>query len=69
MNIRSGGLHVIVDKGNWLDIGRSATEMNGQCATEVPGLWARYSYAWRYGGETDRIHLTLLAAGDSRDVE
>lgn len=58
-----------LDKGNWLDIGVAAAEMNGQCASNV-GSYRRYGGAWMNTGELDGIRIRLgPVAGVLQDVE
>ena len=47
------------DRGNWLDVGRDAAEMNEECARRV-GPYRRYKSAslgecWRGGSDTDQV--------------
>ena len=66
VEIRGGGFDQ--DMGNWLDVGRAAAKMNGQCANSI-GPYGGYGSAWMNTGDFDRIRITLRPVQFLRDVE
>lgn len=47
-----------LDRGNWLDVGLAAAEMNGECARNT-GSYRKYSRAWMDTGELDQVRIRL----------